>query len=217
MSRLWGPGSTTRPAPRTPAAETAVPRNHLDLDLGDLSCQWQRTIWPIIDCPLRFLLWWLPQAWWGSPGQNQWRPPHLPDPISYLERLPILESEHPSSQQTPPRSSRQGRCCRTWCWGNRGLQAPNQSWLQLQLRPLHQLPNPPLYRFDSSPDRRVQGMWPRCGGPCPLKDRYLWNPNGLPMSTWSHSWGQIEDLPFLPRESMMVSLSGLFAQRFVIM
>lgn len=221
MSRLSGPGSTARPAPQTTAAETAAPRNLHDPGLGEWSCRWQRTIWSIIDCLLLLFLLWRDRAWWGSQGQSQWPLPSLPDLLS-LDRLPVLESEHPSSRQTPPRSSRRGSCYRTWCWGTRGLRVWNHSWvqlqLQLQLQPLHHLPPPPLYRSDSSPDRGVQGKWPRWGGHCPLQDLCPWSQNGLQTSTWSPLRGSTGDLPFLPRGKVIVSLFCLlFAHRFLTM
>lgn len=116
----------------------------------------------------------------------------------------------------PARSSRRGRCYRTWCWGTRGLQASSrywaqpqaQAWPQLHLRPLHQFRPLTLYRSDSNPDRGAQGRWPHWGGPCPLRALCPWNQNVPPTSTWSLLWGSVDDLPFLHRGKAMVSLFG---------
>lgn len=218
MSRLWEPGSTIRPAPRTPAAETAAPQNLHDLGLAGWPCQGRKTIWLTAEYLLQFLLlWWLGQAWWGSQGQNQWHPPSPPDLLSFLDRLPILVSDHPSSRQTPTKSSRQVICYRTWCWGIRGFLASNQARLFLHSRLQYQLPPLPLCHSDSSLDKEVQGMWPHWEGRYPLRDPCLWNPNDPPMSTWSPLWGPAEDLPLLLQENQTVSLSGLFTYRFVIL
>lgn len=172
MSKLWGPGSAIRTRPQTPKAKTAAPQNLCNLGFGRQSFQWQRSIWPIRDCLSWLLpLQWLAPVWWGSRRQNQWQPPSLPGQFLSLDRLPILESGHASQQQMSARSSKQGRCYRTWCWSSRGLQAQNQP--QLQLRSLHQLQPPPLNRSDSSLDRGAREMWPRWEGPCPQKDPCL--------------------------------------------
>lgn len=207
-SRLWEPGST-RPAPRTPAAETAGLPNLHDLALAEWSSLWQRTSWSIPDCLRLFLHLSPAQDWWGSLSQKHQPPPSPSDLHSSLDRLLILDSERLSSRQTPTRSSRRGWCYRTWCWGTRGLQAPGRPWFSLQLyfSRLHRLTPPPL--SDNSPDRGAQGKWPHWESPCPLKDPCPSNQNDLRTWTWSLLWGSAEDMHWTPRGKATVSLSAL--------
>lgn len=213
MWRLWGRSSTARSAPRTPAAEPAIPPNLHNPALAKWYCPLQRATSLITDSLLRVLFHRAPvRAWRGS----RWKPPTTRDLRPSLDRLLNLEPERPWRRQSPARSNWRGRCCRAWCSCTIGLQAPNQQ-PQLQVCLLRRFPAPRLCRSASSRDRGVQGKWPRWGSPYPLRDLCPWSPNGLPSSTWSPIKDSSEDLLIPLQERTMVSLSGLLAHRFVIM
>lgn len=203
-SKLWRPCSPVRPALRTPASNLHNP------DMGGRACWWARVTRPITDSLLCFfLLRWLARAQWGFQTKSQWFHPSPPDRCPSLDRLSILDSDRASSLQTPARSSRRERCCRIWCWGSSGLQAPNRRFqAPNNLRPqLRALWRPSLLPLDSLLDQRFQQTWARCGGPCPQKEPCLWNPNVPQTWTSSHICGSSVDLLFQTKGNEMVSLS----------
>lgn len=202
-SRLWRPCSPIRPALRTPAS------NLHNLDMGGRSCRWARVTWPITDSLLCFFLrQWLARAQRGFQTKSHRFHPSPPDRSPSLDRLSTLDSDRASSLQTP-RSSRRERCCRTWCWGSSGLQAPNRCFqAQINLRPqLRALWRPSLLPRDSHLDQKFQQTWVRCGSPYHQTEPCLWNPNVPQMWTSSHFCGSSVDLLFQTKGNEMVSLS----------